>query len=120
MSKWRGWAAAVAAYALVLQALLGAVLASQVPVGADPFVICAAHEDGAPVDQGSGKAPSHDMCALCTLAMGSHAILAGGAASPAPRFAYVTLRNQVRRDRIAVYHSPTGQYQRGPPQRVIA
>jgi hypothetical protein len=60
------------------------------------------------------------MCVLCTLAMGAHAILGSGAASPAPRFAYVTLRNPARHDRVAVYHSPTGQYQRGPPQRVIA
>jgi hypothetical protein len=60
------------------------------------------------------------MCVLCTLALGAHAILGDEVASPARQFVYVTIRATAAGDRIAVYHSPTGQYQRGPPQRVIA
>jgi hypothetical protein len=105
----------VAAYAFALQALLGAVLVSQAAAaGSDPFVICAASDDGKPIDH--GKPQAHETCVLCTLAKGSHAILGVDHASIAAAFALSAVCVPSSIERIVRYHSPTGQYQTGPPR----
>ena len=109
----------VAAYAFALQALLGAVLASQAAIaGSDPFVICYASEDGTPVDH--GKPQAHETCVLCTLAKGSHAILGVDKVSVPVEFAFSAVRVSLSVERIAAYRSPTGQYQTGPPRAIFA
>ena len=109
----------VAAYAFALQALLGAVLVSQAAAnGSDPFIICYPSDDGTPVDH--GKPQAHETCALCTLAKGSHAILGADHASVPVELTFSAIRVSPSIERIAAYHSPTGQYQTGPPRGVVA
>jgi len=108
-----------AAYAFVLQALLGAVLVSQAAAtGSDPFAICYASDDGTPVDH--GKPQAHETCVLCMLAKGSHAILGVDHASIAAAFTFSAIRVSWSVERIAAYQSPTGEYQTGPPRAVVA
>src|SRR5882762_4686897 len=108
-----------AAYAFALQALLGAVLISQsAAAGSDPFIICYASDDGTPTDH--GKPQAHDICSLCTLAKGSHAILGADHVAPAIEFSFSAIRVSGTIERIIAYHSPTGQYQRGPPAGAFA
>src|SRR5438128_1010146 len=107
----------VAAYAFALQALLGAVLVSQA-AGSDPFVICSTNDDGTPVDH--GKPQAHESCTLCTLAKGSHAILGADHASAPVEFKFSTVRVSQTIERIVPWHSPTGQYQTGPPRIIFA
>jgi len=110
----RPWISMVAAYAIALQALLGAVLVSQAAAaGSDPFVICYASQDGTPADH--GKSQTHETCALCTLAKGSHAILGGDYAVGAIDLVFSVVRDSRAVEQVAGYDSPTGQYQRGPP-----
>jgi hypothetical protein len=106
----------VMAYALAMQALLGAVLTSQAAASAaDPFAICNRDSSGAPVQHdGTGKSASHD-CVLCTFAKGSHVILGGGTPVAEFAFAYFKIRISWATERSVTYASPTGQYQRGPP-----
>ena len=107
----------VAAYAFALQALLGAVVVSQA-AGSDPLVICYASDDGSPVDH--GKPQAHESCALCTLAKGSHAILGVDHASLSVEFRFSAIRVSDAIEQIVPYHSPTSQYQTGPPRVVFA
>jgi hypothetical protein len=117
--RLRPWIAMVAAYAFVLQALLGAVLVSQAAAsGSDPFAICYASDDGTPVDH--GKPQAHETCALCTLAKGSHAIIGADHVSVAAAFTFVAVRIFWSTERIVAYRSPTGQCQTGPPRVVFA
>jgi hypothetical protein len=69
----RGWRAAVgliAAYALVLQALLAYSIAAQAAANGDVsgsfFVICKSDSDGTTVDGAPAKPSTH--CPVCTLA----------------------------------------------------
>jgi hypothetical protein len=109
----------VAAYAFALQALLGAVLVSQNAVAAsDPFVICYAGDDGAPADHGNSQA--RDTCALCTLAKVSHAFLGVAETSLRAPFVFSSIRISQAIEQIDPFHSPTGQYQTGPPRAALA
>jgi hypothetical protein len=63
----RASAAIIAAYALVMQALLGGVLSAKA-ASVDPFAICVSVEDGAPADH-TTHAPQHDHCVLCSVAV---------------------------------------------------
>ena len=63
----RASAAIIAAYALVMQALFGAVLSAKA-ASADPFVICVNAEDGAPADHTTHPS-QHDHCVLCAVAV---------------------------------------------------
>lgn len=109
----------VAAYAFALQALLGAVLVSQAAATpSDPFAICSASDDGTPIDH--GKPQAHESCTLCTLAKGSAAILGADHTSVPVEFRFSTIRVSRTIERIVPYHSPTGQYQTGPPRAVLA
>ena len=122
----RPWIAMVSAYALALQLLLSGVLASEL-VAADnvspgtQFYICHGSDGGADGEQdGAGKPPGHQApCVLCVLANGSPAILPSGHAGAmlvAKIVSDVVPRND---ERIVQYHSPTGQYQRGPPESAL-
>lgn len=111
----------LAAYALALQALLGAVLTSQAAAAPDPFVICYATDGSAPADHGQpGKIAAHDACVLCTLGQGSHAILGADQTAAPLAFAFSTIRMSRTIERTASYESPTGQYQTGPPRGAFA
>lgn len=111
----------VMAYALAMQALLGAVLVSQAAAaGSDPLVICYASQDGNPVDHGSGKSQQHETCVLCTLAHGSHAILGADHATLRFEFGPSAIDILPTIARVIRYDSPTGQYQRGPPAAAFA
>jgi len=112
-----------AAFALALQALLAGVLTSEFAVASshDPFVICLG--DGASQPDGGvpANAPDkHPPCALCTLAKAAHAMLPPAEAGvPLDlRLSSTLLAQPV--ERIFQYDSPTGRYQRGPPQGQLA
>ena len=115
----RSWIALAAVYALALQVLFSGVLIGQMgaaSVGADALAaICAAHS-GSVDDTGSGQPVSaHDLiCVFCTTA-GSPAVLPHRVAvADVPLFAALTLKPQAR-DIVVAFASPTGHYQRGPP-----
>jgi hypothetical protein len=116
----RGCVAVSAAYALVLQVLLGAVLVSRTAT-AEPLVICFSTDVGAPADHGTpGKPAPHDHCVLCTVANGSHAILSGESFVAAPIIVVSAVELFRSLERISFDDPRTGHYQRGPPTRVIA
>jgi hypothetical protein len=103
----------IAAYALAMQALLGAVAIGQAAGAGDAFVICHTGADGQPADNNPQAA--HD-CQLCTLTHAAFALPGDAPAGVAYAFVVVTTTIAPRAiDRIAFYDSPTGQYQRGPP-----
>jgi len=111
-----------AAFALALQALLAGVLTSEFAVASshDPFVICLG--DGASQPDGGVpvNAPDKHSCALCTLAKAAHAMLPPAEAGvPLDLRLSSTLVAQPV-ERIFQYDSPTGRYQRGPPQGQLA
>ena len=119
-SRMRPWIATVTAYALALQVLLTGVAAGHAMPGGNAsgtslFVIC--HGDGSsdrqdlPDKQPLAQAP----CIFCTLAKAPCAILPtdnGVAISRAMGISNTALQSD---GRIIAFHSPTGQYQRGPP-----
>jgi hypothetical protein len=121
----RPWIAMATAFALALQMLLGGVLATQAEAaGVSPdsrFVICLGSDSAGPAEHGgSDKAPAkHLSCVLCTLAKLSYAVLAAdrGATLDVRALAAVMPRTA---ERVVQYHSPTGQYQRGPPTGALA
>jgi len=87
----RASAAIIAAYALVMQALLGGVLSAKAAI-ADPFVICLNAE--APADHTSHTSP-HDHCVLCAVA--AHA-------APAPQA--VALDATRAKAAALIWHAP--------------
>jgi hypothetical protein len=116
----------LAAYALVLQIALSGMLASRL-IAADSFSsdgqfsIC--HSSGADdAQRGDTGKPLDDRthCALCVLASGSPAILPSGNASAVVLAEAVSNVLPGDDDRVDAYHSPTGQYQRGPPAKLSA
>jgi heme A synthase len=116
-SPWRTFAAAVVAYCFVLQALLGAIVVTQMaataPLGG--FEICTA-DSSPPVDRGKGRLPAgHLTCALCSLPSSSPPLpQASGTAFVAPSaasFNPVALNSFIVEGRR---HGP--QSPRGPPQ----
>ena len=123
--RLRPWIAMAAAYAFALQILLSGVLTSQLAAADNgsaggQFFICHG-SDGSPDDGlgGAGQPQGHQPpCLLCVLAGGSPAVL------PAAHAAVIFVAKMVSQivpgnnDRIFEYHSPTGQYQRGPPASV--
>ncbi len=101
----------IAAYALAVQALLGAVAIGQAAGAAGAFVICHTGADGQP-DQAPDAA--HD-CQLCTLAHAAGALPDGAPIEAARAFVVAPIVVPRAVERIASFDSPTGQYQRGPP-----
>jgi Protein of unknown function (DUF2946) len=127
-SQWlRPCMSMLAAYALVLQIALSGVLASR-SIAADSLSpdsqisICHGSGSGGDDQPGDAGKPRDGMthCALCVLASGSPAALASGYASAVVLSAAVSNVLPGADDRIDAYHSPTGQYQRGPPARLSA
>jgi len=118
----RFWVALVAAYALALQNLLGAVLiAKAANVSTDPFAICLASEDGAPADHGGADKSHllHEHCVLCTVGT-VHALPGANFASVAiARVASATALFRPQ-ERAAPLFAPGGIHARGPPAAAIA
>jgi DUF2946 family protein len=122
--RLRPWLAMLAAYALVLQLFLSGAFVHGVGTAdaqsADLFAICH-NSDGSPAgEQGAPEKPAaaHVHCLLCVAAGGASAILPGdrlGVAWIARPSSDVIPESD---DRIVRYHSPTGQFQRGPPAGV--
>jgi len=124
----RPWIAMVAAHALALQLILTGMLAGRV-IAADnissdsQFAICHSGGDSPDEsDQGGAGKPPHDQthCVLCVLASGSSAILPAGPASVVAIVEIVSDAAPRDDDRISEYHSPTGQYPRGPPTAIAS
>ena len=119
-SRMRPWIATVTAYALALHVLLtGVAVGNAMPggnaVGTNLFVIC--HGDGSSDRQDlPDKQPlAQPPCIFCTLAKASCAILPtdhGVVIGRAIEISNAALQSD---GRIIAFHSPTGQYQRGPP-----
>jgi hypothetical protein len=118
--RMRPWIATLAAYALALHVLLTGVAAGHaMPGGNEPatslFVIC--HGDGSSDGQDlPDKQPlAQSPCMFCTLAKATCAILPpdhGIVISRAMGISNAALQSD---GRVIAFHSPTGQYQRGPP-----
>jgi hypothetical protein len=119
-SRMRSWIATVTAYALALHVLLTGVAVGHAMPGGDAagtnlFVIC--HGDGSSDRQDlPDKAPlAQPPCIFCTSAKAPCGILPtdhGVLISRAIGISNAALQSD---GRIIAFHSPTGQYQRGPP-----
>ena len=119
-TRMRPWIATVTAFALALQVLLTGVAAGHAMPGDNAsetslFVVC--HGDGSSDRQDlPDKQPlAHSPCVLCTLAKAPCAMLPlshGVVISRAMGISNAALQSE---GRIIAFHSPTGQYQRGPP-----
>jgi hypothetical protein len=123
-TRMRPWIATVAAYALALQVLLTGVAASHAmpegnASGTSQFVIC--HGDGSSDGQPPDKQPlAHSPCVFCTLAKAPCAILPTGHSVVISRAMGISNAALQSEGRIIAFHSPTGQYQRGPPLSISA
>jgi len=118
--RMRPWIATLAAYALALQILLTGVASAHATPGGNGlapslFVVC--HGDGSsdgqdlPDNQPLAQPP----CIFCTLAKAPCGILPTGhgvVISRAMGISNAALRSD---GHLIAFHSPTGQYQRGPP-----
>jgi hypothetical protein len=118
----RSWVALTAVYALALQVLFSGLLIGQLgaaSIAPDGLAaICAAHSGSADTDgSGSGQPISaHDpICVFCTAA-GSPAVLPHPVIVANVAFAVSSSLNPLTRDMIVAFASPTGHYQRGPPE----
>ena len=119
-SRVRPWIAMVAAYALALQLLLIGVTAGHAmnagdAAGTGLFVIC--HADSSSNDQGlpDTEPTTRPPCLFCTLAKTPCAILPSGDGVAISRAMEIFSTVARAADRHIGFHSPTGQYQRGPP-----
>ena len=118
----RSWVALTAVYALALQVLFSGVLIGQLgaaSIASDgPAGICAVHTGSADADgTGSGQpiSPHDPICVFCTAA-GSPAVLPHPAAiTGVPVFAALNSKTHAH-DMVVAFASPTGHYQRGPPE----
>ena len=116
---WR-WIAAAATFALSFQLVLSAVaighLAAWQASAGDTFVICHGAGGSSPADQdGPAKPDDKSHCVLCTLTHSGSAVLPT-ASIVAPFAPGARSCDLTRRDaQVSEYHSPTGEYPRGPP-----
>ena len=118
----RSWIALAAVYALALQVLLSGLLIGQLGAASttsDGFsAICAAHSGSADTDgtgQGQPGSEHAPICVFCTAA-GSPAVLPHPTLVVAVVFAVGSSLQPHARDMIVAFASPTGHYQRGPPE----
>jgi hypothetical protein len=117
----RPWIALAAVYALALQVLFSGLLIGQLgaaSTASDGFsAICAAHSGSADAD-GTGQSQPGSrhgpICVFCTAA-GSPAVLPHPTTVVAVSFAIGSSLQPPARDMIVAFASPTGHYQRGPP-----
>ena len=119
-SRMRPWIATVTAYALALHVLLTGVAAGHAMPGGDAsaaslFVIC--HSDGSsdPQDLPDNQPLVQSPCIFCTLAKAPCAILPTGHGVAISRAMGILNAALQSNGHIIAFHSPTGQYQRGPP-----
>jgi hypothetical protein len=118
----RSWVALTAVYALALQVMFSGLLIGQLgaaSIASDGLAaICAAHSGSADTDgNGSGQPISaHDpICVFCTAA-GSPAVLPHPTVVANVAFTVSSSLNPHARDMVVAFASPTGHYQRGPPE----
>jgi hypothetical protein len=117
-SRFRAWAAAVAAYGLVLQMLFAGIVATQASAAAAPddlFIICTGSGEPSAGDHGRTGAPGHHHdCGMC--------VLAAATAATMPTIEAVVVRNETvtvlswilsARSRAGKLHSPKSA--QGPP-----
>jgi hypothetical protein len=109
-------------YALALQIVFAGVLIGRLgaaSIGSSELsAICLSHNGGADEDgTGSGQPPSaHDpICVYCTLA-GGPATLPDPASPVIRDFSQHSAPEAHSRDIVVAFASPTGRYQRGPPE----
>jgi hypothetical protein len=119
----RGWRSAVgliAAYALVLQALLAYSIAAQAAASGDVsgsfFVICKTDSDGTTADGAPAKPTTH--CPVCTLALDGAGAVPGVAALPLPHAFTVQPTPFVTAQACVSYHRARAGLTRAPPQNV--
>ena len=115
--KLRAWVGVVAAYALALQTLLAAVVATKMAAApSDSFTICLANFDPADQHQPTGAAhPARQACIIC-----SHASMAAVPPSPVTvAFASIdraTVSWQMLRAPVFLSKQRSPQIPQGPPQ----
>jgi len=119
-SRMRPWIATVTAYALALHVLLIGVAVGHAMPGGDAsatslFVIC--HGDGSsdPQDLPDNQPLVQSPCIFCTVAKTPCAILPTGHGVTISRAMGISNAALQSDGRIIAFHSPTNQYQRGPP-----
>lgn len=122
IGRRRSWIALTAVYALVLQVLLSGLLIGQLgaaSITSDGLsAICAAHSGSADSDgtgQGQPGSEHGPICVFCTAA-GSPAVLPHPTLVVAVAFVIGSNLQPQARDMIVAFASPTGHYQRGPPE----
>jgi hypothetical protein len=121
----RRWIAAAATIALSLQLVLSSIAIGHLTAWQsgtdDTFVICHGAGDSSPVDQDGPAKRSDDgtHCVLCTLTKGGSAVLP--AVSTVATFVSGARSRYLTRyeAQVSAYHSPTGKFQRGPPQHTL-
>ena len=118
----RSWVALTAVYALALQVLFSGLLIGQLgaaSIDSDGLAAtCATRSGSADTDgTGSGQPPSaHELvCVFCTAA-GGPAVLPHPIIVAEVAFAVNSSLEPHARDMVVAFASPTGHYQRGPPE----
>ena len=117
----RSWVALAVVYALVLQVLLSGLLIGRLgaaSITSDGLsAICATHANSVDAERGgSGQLPSaHEpVCVFCTAA-GGPAVLPVPTIVAEVSFFVSSIAKPDTRDLAVAFASPTGHYQRGPP-----
>jgi hypothetical protein len=118
----RSWIALAAVYALALQVLLSGLLMGQLGAASTTSdglsAVCASHSGSADTDGTGPSQPGSEhgpICVFCTAA-GSPAVLPHPTLVVAAVFAVGSSLQPHARDMIVAFASPTGHYQRGPPE----
>jgi hypothetical protein len=119
-SRMRPWIATVTAYALALQVLLtgvavGHAMPSSIASATSLFVICHGDGSSAPQDLPDKQPVAQPPCIFCTSAKAPCAILPTGHGLVTSRAMGISNAALQSDGRIIAFHSPTNQYQRGPP-----
>ena len=119
--SWRAAVGLIAAYALVLQALLAYSIAAQAAANGDVsgsfFVICKTDSDG---DDGRWPAPAKPTthCPICTLALDAAGAVPEVAALPLPHAVRCSPTPFVTAQACVSYHRARAGLTRAPPQNV--
>jgi len=121
----RGWRAAVgliAAYALVLQALLAYSIAAQAAASGDVsgafFVICKTDSDGAAGEGGAAPAKPSTHCPICTLAHDTAGFVPAALELPLPHAVVSQSTPFVTAQACLSFHRARAGLTRAPPQNV--
>jgi hypothetical protein len=118
--SWRAAVGLIAAYALVLQALLAYSIAAQAAANGDVsgsfFVICKTDSDGTSVDGAPAKPTTH--CPICTLVHDTAGPVPDVAALPLPHAVVSQSTPFVTAQACVSYHRARAGLTRAPPQNV--